>query len=480
MLAKSRLSIVVGLVALGLAAGCTDRVDQDGIVVDRSGGTPLGGVVVAATPIAGPADEAPVKAVSRADGSFQLEGLSRAATYRIVATSDSYADAAIEALTPSDSPVRIETFRATGLRGRVLDSFSEAPIAGARVIAVPRGDPEGKARTRVVITDADGRFGLFETRPGLTWELEATADQYTTDSVETTMPELGTARELPPLYINTRPKVVAWVIHALTMEAMGGCEVRWGAVRTTTDETGKFSLDDVPNGRQRVELTCGEEETATDLQVPKRVHEHYVRDRIEVLGVPRSASGLWKIEGQRLVALDTVLPLPLDLDVELPAGTVTAGLIGSSHGERLGRARVDAAVAEPVLARATPVYGNETLVWRIDPGTVEELGELRGAPLTRLEQAVFDSVIVDLGYYVGVVAIEYLPGHLYVAGAGRRLIRKASRPLVPTRTMRIGGVDFGRARLDWDHGTYCIGRVRGDRWAADSGCGVLVLAGRPR
>jgi hypothetical protein len=165
VLAKSRLSIVVGLVALGLAAGCTDRVDQDGIVVDRSGGTPLGGVVVAATPIAGAGDEAPVKAVSRADGSFQLEGLSRAATYRLVATSDSYADAAIEALTPSDSPVRIETFRATGLRGRVLDSFSEAPIAGARVIAVPRGDPEGKARTRVVITDADGRFGLFETRP---------------------------------------------------------------------------------------------------------------------------------------------------------------------------------------------------------------------------------------------------------------------------------------------------------------------------
>lgn len=472
------LAAAVSVAALLLA--CSDRVSVTGLVVDRMGGGGLGGVTVEARPIAGSGDEATAQAVTGADGGFSLDGLSRAASYRVTASGAGYADAGIDALTPSDSPVRIETFRATAVRGRVVDAFTDAPVAGARVIAVPRADPEGKARTRVVIADADGRFALFETRPGLTWELEATADHHTTAGVVTQMPELGVTVDLEPLVINERPKVVAWVVHALTLQALSGCEVRWGAVRTTTDETGKFSLADMPNGVQRVELTCGAESVEVTIDVPTRVREHFVRDRIEVLGVPASSSGLWKIDGQRLVPLETELPLPADLDVELPAGTLTAGLASSSHGNKLPQARVDPGVAERALAHATPVYGTETVVWRLPAGAPEALGELRGTPLTRLAAARYDSVSVEGGYYVGVVAIEYLPANLYIGSGGRRLIRKASRPLVATRRMRIGDDEYGLARLDWAHGAYCVGRVRDDRWNAASGCGVLLLAGQAR
>jgi hypothetical protein len=474
------LLLAAPVVALALVAACSDRVDVTGVVVDRMGGGPLGGVRIEAQPVGGPGGEPAVQAVTDSDGEFSLDGLSRAATYRVTASGLGYADASVDALTPSDSPVRIETFRAAGVRGQVVDAFTDAPVPGARVIAVPRADPEGKARTRVVIADADGRFAIFETRPGLTWELEATADHHTTAGVVAQMPDLGGTLDLEPLVINERPKVVAWVVHALTLEAMGGCQVRWGAVRTTTDETGKFSLADMPNGLQRVELTCGTEAVEASIRVPTRVREHFVRDRIEVLGVPDSGSGLWKIDGQKLVPLQTVLPLPPDLDVEIPAGTVTAGLTTSSHGTKLPQARVEPGVAERALAHATPVYGTETVVWRLPAGAPEALGELRGAPLTRLAAATYDSVAVEGGYYVGVVAIEYLPAHLYVGSAGRRLIRKASRPLVATRRMRIGEGEYGLARLDWDHGAYCVGRVHDDRWTAASGCGLLLLAGQAR
>lgn len=478
-LVRQQLLVAAASLAV-LVAACSDRVDVTGVVVDRMGGGPLGGVRVEARPIAGPGGEAAAQAVTDSEGGFTLDGLSRAATYRVSASGAGYADAGIDALTPSDSPVRIETFRAAGVRGQVVDAFTDAPVVGARVIAVPRADPEGKARTRVVITDSEGRFALFETRPGLTWELEATADHHTTAGVVIEMPELGATVELEPLVINERPKVVGWVVHALTLEALGGCEVRWGAVRTTTDATGKFSLADMPNGLQRIELSCGTETVEASIRVPTRVREHFVRDRIEVLGVPESRSGLWKIDGQRLVPLETVLPLPPGLDVELPAGTVTAGLTSSSHGTKLPQARVDSGVAEQALAHATPVYGSEAVVWRLPAGAPEALGELRGTPLTRLEAATYDAVTVEGGYYVGVVAIEYLPARLYVGGGGRRLIRKASRPLVATRRIRIGEVEYGVARLDWNHGAYCIGRVRDDRWNAESGCGLLVLAGPAR
>lgn len=141
-------------------------------------------------------------AATRADGSYEVEGL-RAGTYDLEADADGYVAARREDVRAGTSGVDFRLGRSGTLAGRVVWRGSGSPIEGAEVRAVApgargewmppgrgpggRGPFGGRGAGPSGVTGADGRFELRDVEPGR-WVVEAdAADRAPSRSREVTL-----------------------------------------------------------------------------------------------------------------------------------------------------------------------------------------------------------------------------------------------------------------------------------------------------
>ncbi|WP_255192792.1 MSCRAMM family protein [Natronobeatus ordinarius] len=198
------------------------------------------------------------------DGAAELAPLPGGFTYDFTIEADGYDDGELTDvfLTEDTSASRTHgLFGNAGITGQVTDEVTGGPVDGATVTA------ENGAGTYETTTDEGGEYSL-ENLPGTGEAYDVAVDAEGYESVQETVAVGDEASEVRAFVVSGDAELTGTVTDALTGEGIDGATVTAengaGAYEATTDEDGKYTIENVP-GEETYELTAAHEayETAS-------------------------------------------------------------------------------------------------------------------------------------------------------------------------------------------------------------------------
>jgi hypothetical protein len=251
MRAVAIATVVLALLSVG-AAGSTATIS--GRVIDGASHRPVRGAVVSFLYMG-----KRIGAVSGPDGGFLLTGLP-ATVSRLTATKSGYFEGAYGRRRPGTEDEPIELADGASVSGIEILMWAEAmisgavtdevgdPVAGVRVIAMPRDGDWNLGSNPFAVTDATGRYSIGKLKPGA--YIVGTTVFYV----------FGADVALPGLAGPGQVTVSGALVPPFVM-AGGRRNVYIGALHPDAESTSTASV---------VALTSGEEHSGADLRLPLR------------------------------------------------------------------------------------------------------------------------------------------------------------------------------------------------------------------
>lgn len=312
-----------------------------------------------------------VEIETAADGSFRMDHLVAGQPLRVGVKKSGYAPRSVTVQVSRETePVRIVLEPGAALSGRVRNSGGEG-IADATVSI--RREPSTLARTS---TDEDGSFSLEGIRHGAA-TLDVTARGFTRhrESIEI---EDG---EPPPFdIVLTAGATVLGVVREANGEPVPGATVWGGGSTLSTDDDGRFTLEGLGLGRQRIQVTSRFGEVVEMIEVRPGTNpvDILLPETTEVTGRVRDGSG------------EPVGGAYLQLRCSEGRGGIRSSADGSFEiiTTATGLCQLDAAgggygparYPEPLLLEGQPIHGLEVVLER----SAQLTGQIRGLSFDEL------------------------------------------------------------------------------------------------
>jgi protocatechuate 3,4-dioxygenase beta subunit len=204
------------------------------------------------------------------DGSFEINGLPEG-SYVIEGSAEGYASCFSEVFTATQgmvaSDILVRLNRGGSLAGRIIDSYTGAPVPGVEVTTVENdymeedlvdlfADMDPSALTKALVhTDAGGAFRVEVMTPG-TYQIQARYRGYSPVVIQDVVIVAGQETEVPPLSL-IRGAVIRGVVYGRDREILPGANIQlypvdvddsFGHRMTRADGTGRYQIENMPPG----------------------------------------------------------------------------------------------------------------------------------------------------------------------------------------------------------------------------------------